>query len=40
MGIVKTEMKVLSTTMDAANCGSWAYFSVSTKLMTAAGRAS
>jgi hypothetical protein len=39
IGIVKTEMKVLSTTMDAARAGSWRYFSVRMKLMTAAGSA-
>jgi hypothetical protein len=39
IGIVTTEMKVLNTTMEAASSGSVPYFSVSTKLITAAGTA-
>ena len=38
-GIVKIDIKVLNTTMEAASSGSLPYFSVSTKLITAAGSA-
>ena len=36
-GTVKIDKNVLITTIDAAKLGSWRYFSVKTKLMTAAG---
>jgi hypothetical protein len=36
--MVKTDRKVLMTTTEAANAGSWRYFSVRMKFTTAAGK--